>query len=163
MPNETNQAWSPLVKDTILLGNLVCDLIRGGTCFVVFGTGILVCDLIRGDTCLALLGTRVYDRRWLFRYGRIAQKRNYTDGISVPMAGRRGSARDIPGCARFAEILTVFKWTHKNLEFRRQKILNSKIDFQLDIHFISSLCLHVGILQHCLNPLYQLVPNVLLF
>ena len=24
----------------------------------------------------------------------------------------------IPGCARFPEILTVLKWTHKNLEFR---------------------------------------------
>ena len=50
-----------------------------------------------------------------------------------------------------------------SLEFRRQKILNSKIGFQLDIHFISSLCLHVGILQHCPNPLDQVVPNVVLF
>ena len=27
------------------------------------------------------------------------------------------------GCARFAEILTVFKWTHKNLEFRHHRML----------------------------------------
>ena len=67
------------------------------------------------------------------------------------------------GCARFAEILTIFQWTHKKLEFRCQKILNSQINFQLDIHFISFLCLHVGILQHCPNPLHQLVPNVVLF
>ena len=26
------------------------------------------------------------------------------------------------GCARFAEILTVFQWTHKNLEFRRHRM-----------------------------------------
>ena len=28
----------------------------------------------------------------------------------------------VTGCARFTEILTVFKWTHKNLEFRRHRM-----------------------------------------
>ena len=38
-----------------------------------------------------------------------------------------------------------------------RKYENKKFDFQLDIHFISSLSLHVGILQHCTSPLHQVV------
>ena len=58
---------------------------------------------------------------------------------------------------RFASELTT-PWSSG-----ARKYENNKFDFQLDIHFISSLCLHVGILQHCTSLRHQVVPNVVLF
>ena len=56
-------------------------------------------------------------------------------------------------CLRFSRELTT-PWS-----LGTRKYENNKFDFQLDIIFISSLCLHIGILQHCTSLRYQVVPK----